>query len=207
MMLKVVSLFSGVGGLDFGFEAAGFETTVAVDTDPVACRTLRLNRSWPVIEGNIAAVKSRELLETAGLRVGEADVLIGGPPCKPFSKSGYWATGDAKRLRDPRADTLTQSFRILRHILPKAFLLENVPGLAYRGKSEAVDAICRELEATNAETSAQYTVCVQALSAADFGVPQIRERVFIVGSRDGLTFRFPMPTHAPPEEANGKCTV
>jgi DNA (cytosine-5)-methyltransferase 1 len=206
-MAAAISLFSGAGGLDYGFEAAGFDTTVALDLDPLACRTLRLNRPWPVIEADITTVKSRELLDTAGLRVGEADILIGGPPCQPFSKSGYWATGDAKRLNDPRADTLTQYLRVLRHTLPKTFLLENVPGLAYRGKSEGVDAIRRGLDAINAETGAQYTLCVQSLSAADFGVPQIRERVFMVGSREGLAFRFPTPTHAPLQEPNGNGSI
>src|SRR5262245_24535820 len=105
-MLNVISLFTGVGGLDFGFEAAGFETTVAVEMDAVSCRTLRLNRHWPVIERDIHELTSKELLLTAGLRKGQADVLIGGPPCQPFSKSGYWARGDALRLDDPRADTL-----------------------------------------------------------------------------------------------------
>lgn len=196
---KAISLFSGVGGLDFGFEAAGYLTLVAVDLDPVACRTMRLNRQWPVIEGDIADVPSRQILETAGLGAGEADVLIGGPPCQPFSKSGYWATGDAKRLKDPRADTLTQYLRVLRDTLPKAFLLENVPGLAYRGKSEGIEAIRRGLEEINAQMGTSYAITVKSINAADYGVPQLRERVFVIGSRDGLRFDFPKPTHGPAE--------
>src|SRR5438067_1103392 len=190
-MAAAISLFSGAGGLDYGFEAAGFETTVALDLDPAACRTLRLNRPWPVIEAEIAAVKSPELLDTAGLRVGEATVLIGGPPCQPFSKSGYWATGDAKRLNDPRADTLMQYLRVLRHTLPKMFLLENVPGLAYRGKSEGVEAIRRGLQTINAEIGTSYAITVGSINAAEYGVPQLRERVFVIGSRDGYRFDFP----------------
>src|SRR5690349_5776623 len=127
--LKAISLFSGVGGLDFGFEAAGFETRVALDLDPVACATMRLNRNWAVLEGPISAIPTKAILDTAGLQAGEADVLIGGPPCQPFSKSGYWARGDASRLNDPRADTLGQYLRVLEDTLPKAFLIENVPGL------------------------------------------------------------------------------
>ena len=113
-MLKAISLFTGVGGLDFGFEAAGFETVVAVEIDPVSSHTLRLNRNWPVIERDIHEVTSKELLRTARLRPGQADVLIGGPPCQPFSKSGYWARGDSLRLDDPRADTLMAYLRVLR---------------------------------------------------------------------------------------------
>src|SRR3984893_5736494 len=106
--LTAISLFTGVGGLDFGFEAAGFRTAVAVEVDPGACPPIRTNRRCPVIEARIQDVSSRLLLATAGLKVGEADVLIGGPPCQPFSKSGYWKSGDALRLKDTRADTLRE---------------------------------------------------------------------------------------------------
>src|SRR4051794_5128242 len=75
-MLKAISLFTGVGGLDFGFEAAGFETSVAVEMDAVCCLTLRRNRDWPVIERDIHEVTSTELLRTAKLKPGQADVLI-----------------------------------------------------------------------------------------------------------------------------------
>jgi DNA (cytosine-5)-methyltransferase 1 len=195
--LKAISIYTGVGGLDFGFEASGFETKVALDLDSVACRTLRANRHWSVIEGDIAAISSQTMLEASGLAVGEADVLIGGPPCQPFSKSGYWATGDARRLEDPRAGTLGQYLRILRDTLPRAFLLENVLGLAYSGKSEGLDFIQRGIAAINAETGSRYSIAVQAVNAASYGVPQTRERVLIVGSRDGKVFKFPKPTHSP----------
>ncbi len=194
---KAISLFTGIGGLDLGFEAAGFETTAALDIDPVACRTLRINRRWPVLEGDLGNIRSKQILDTCNLRSGEADVLIGGPPCQPFSKSGYWATGDAKRLDDPRADTLIQYLRVLRDTLPKAFLLENVAGLAYRGKSEGIEAVERGVEAINQRTGAKYVLSVGSLNAADYGVPQLRERVFVIGARDGTRFRFPKPTHFP----------
>lgn len=100
--------------MDFGSEASGFETAVAVEVDAVCCRTLRLNRPWPVIERDIHEITSKELLRTAKLKKAEADVLIGGPPCQPFSKSGYWARGDTMRLDDPRSDTLTAYLRVLR---------------------------------------------------------------------------------------------
>ena len=196
MSLRAISIYTGFGGLDFGFEAAGFDTTVALDLDPVACSALRANRNWPVLEGEVSQFSSQRILDTAGLSLGEADVLIGGPPCQPFSKSGYWATGDARRLDDPRADTLGQYLRILRDTLPKTFLIENVLGLAYAKKSEGLDFIRRGIAAINAETGTCYAMSVQALNAADYGVPQVRERVFVVGSRDGATFRFPAPTHA-----------
>ena len=100
--LKTISLFTGIGGLDFGFEEAGFDTRVAVELDRYSCRTIQLNRSWEVIEDDINKISSETVLERAGLTAGEPDMLIGGPPCQPFSKSSYWARGDALRLDDPR---------------------------------------------------------------------------------------------------------
>lgn len=190
-MLTAISLFTGIGGLDFGFEEAGFETRVALEIDKHACKTIRLNRNWSVIEDDINTVPSSSVLEQAGLRPGEADVLIGGPPCQPFSKSGYWARGNALRLDDPRADTLTGYLRILRDTRPRVFLLENVYGLAYQGKDEGLRYILDGIAQINRETGTNYSVAWQMLNTAEHGVPQARERVFMVGSRDGRTFRFP----------------
>jgi DNA (cytosine-5)-methyltransferase 1 len=200
-MLKTISLFSGIGGLDFGFEEAGFETRVALEFDRQACRAMRLNRpSWEVMEEDINHVPSDILLGRAGLKPGEADMLIGGPPCQPFSKSSYWVNGDALRLDDPRADTLTGYLRILRDARPRAFLLENVYGLAYEGKDEGLRHLLDGIAQINRETGTNYEVSWQVINTAEYGVPQIRERVFMIGSRDGKRFEFPKPTHAKPEE-------
>ncbi len=194
--LTAISLYTGVGGLDFGFEAAGFETVAAVEIDPVACRTMRLNRpEWRLLEGDIHEISSQTILETAGLKLGEADVLIGGPPCQPFSKSSYWVNGDASRLDDPRADTLTGYLRVLRDTRPKAFLLENVYGLVYKDKDEGLRHLLEGIDQINHETGTQYAVSWKMLNAAHYGVPQIRERVFLIGSRDGTVFQFLAPTH------------
>lgn len=194
-MPKLISLYTGAGGLDLGFEAAGLTTAVAVEMDPEAVATLRANRDWPVVDRDIHTVSSKELLKTAHLGAAEADVLIGGPPCQPFSKSGYWANGDTLRLDDHRAGTLGAYLRVLRDALPRAFLLENVPGLAYRGKSEGLELIERTIRGINRERGTSYRLAVAQLDAADYGVPQLRERVFVIGARDGRPFRFPSPTH------------
>jgi DNA (cytosine-5)-methyltransferase 1 len=194
-MLKAISLFTGIGGLDFGFEAAGFHTAVAVEMDPTSCRTIRLNRKWSVLEGDIHSISSSAILEAGSLQPGEADVLIGGPPCQPFSKSSYWVSGDARRLDDPRADTLTAYLRVLRDARPRMFLLENVPGLAYKGKDEGMQHLVRGIEEINREVGTNYRVSWRVLNAVGFGVPQMRERVFLVGSRDGALFDFPRYTH------------
>lgn len=197
---RVISLYTGVGGLDFGFEAAGFETAVAVELDPVACRVLRKNRPWPILEGDIHGISSAEIMSAGGLGVGEADVLIGGPPCQPFSKSGYWSSGDAKRLDDPRAGTLQEYLRVLRDTLPKTFLLENVHGLAFKSKDEGLQYLLSGVDAINRDVGSNYKVAVKVLNAVSYGVPQLRERVFLIGSRDGAAFEFPRPSHAHPSD-------
>ncbi len=197
-MRKLISLFTGAGGLDLGFEAAELKTAVAVEIDPDAVTTLRANRDWPVIEQDIHQITSRRLLKTANLGVGEADLLIGGPPCQPFSKSGYWASGDTLRLDDPRAGTLGAYLRVLQDTQPKAFLLENVPGLAFKKKSEGLELIEKSIQRINKNLGTNYALSVARLNAADYGVPQLRERVFIVGARDGSRFDFPEPTHVSP---------
>lgn len=193
--LNAVSLFTGVGGLDYGFEAAGFRTAVAVEIDKACCRMLRANRDWPVIEGDIHTVTSQRILDEAKLNAGEADVLIGGPPCQPFSKSGYWVSGDAKRLDDQRSDTLSAYLRVLEDTRPRAFLLENVSGLAYRGKDEGLSRILSGVDQINRRAGTNYKPVWQVLNAAAYGVPQLRERVFVLASRDGAPFHFPAATH------------
>ena len=193
---KAISLYTGAGGLDLGFEAAGFETRVAVEIDPDAVATLHHNRDWPVLDRDIHDITSGELLKAARLKEGEADILIGGPPCQPFSKSGFWASGDTKRLDDPRAGTLGAYLRVLRDSLPKTFLLENVPGLAFKRKNEGLDLIERTVAAINRERGVHYDIRLAKLNAAWFGIPQLRERVFLVASRTGMPFVFPAATHA-----------
>lgn len=194
---KLISLFTGVGGLDLGFEAAGFQTAVAVECDPTACRTISLNRRWPVLEGDIHSFDSTTIMTMAGLKRGEADVLIGGPPCQPFSKSSYWIGGDALRLDDPRSSTLAAFLRVLRDTRPKTFLLENVYGLAYRAKDEGLRFLIEGIGQVNRQAKTNYSVSWKVLNAAKYGVPQLRERVFLIGSRDGTRFTFPPETHAP----------
>jgi DNA (cytosine-5)-methyltransferase 1 len=190
----LISLYSGAGGLDYGFEAAGFATGVAVEMDHDCCETMRRSRpAWNVIERSIFEVPTEEMLESCGRRAGEIDLLIGGPPCQPFSKAGYWASGDSRRLDDPRADTLSAYLRVVEEARPRAFLLENVEGLAYSGKDEGLRLLLDEITRINRRTKSSYRPVVQVLNAAEHGVPQVRERVFVVAARDGASFRFPSP--------------
>lgn len=197
---KLISLYTGAGGMDYGFEAAGFTTGAAVEQDHDCCETLRANRRWPVFEKSIFDVSTRDLLAAAGARRTEIDLVIGGPPCQPFSKAGYWASGDSKRLADPRAGTLGAYMRVVEEALPHGFVLENVEGLAYKGKSEGLELVLSMIEDINRRTGARYEPTFKVLNAADYGVPQVRNRLFLVAGRDGRAFRFPDPTHAAPSD-------
>lgn len=199
---KVISLYSGAGGLDYGFEAAGFETAVALEVDRDCCKTMRRNRSWSVIERSIFDVPSDEILQAARLERGQAAVLIGGPPCQPFSKAGFWVRGESKRLHDPRANTLGAYMRVLEDALPQVFLLENVEGLAYASKSEGLDLLLGLVEDINRRAKTHYRPSFQVVKAAEHGVPQIRERFIMVAARDGGEFRFPHPTHGATKARN-----
>lgn len=199
---KVISLYTGAGGLDYGIEAAGFATVVAIEMDEWCCKTLRYNRNWPVIEDKIENIDSDTILRTARLKKGEAGLLIGGPPCQPFSKSGYWKNGDAKRLSDPRANTLCQYIRVLEDTLPDVFILENVFGLTYKGKDEGLKFLEKSINKINRRNNTHYTFNWKVINAANFGVPQIRERVFIIGARNGLEFKFPQPRFFPKNDDN-----
>jgi DNA (cytosine-5)-methyltransferase 1 len=199
-MAKVISLFSGAGGLDYGLEAAGFEFGAGVEMDSDSISTLLESRpDWPVVPHSIfdTDAQTPKLLDLAASKKGDIDLVAGGPPCQPFSKSGYWARGDAQRLRDPRSDTLGAFMRVVRESLPKVMLLENVEGLQYAGKDEGLQLLVDELDDINKAEGTSYHPWVDVLNAADYGVPQLRERVFVVAHREGREFKFPPATHRP----------
>ena len=198
---RLMSLFTGAGGLDLGLEAAGFKPALSVEVDEDARRTLATNRpSWLLSDpGNIHALRSEELLEQASLKPRQIALLVGGPPCQPFSKSAYWTNGDAGRLADPRSHTL-QAFIEAVRALPQALILENVQGLAYRGKDEGLQLLIGGLKSINIAYRTWYSPQVISLNAADYGVPQIRRRVFVIASIDGAEMVTPAPTHGCEED-------
>ncbi len=141
------------------------------------------------------AIAPKDLLEQADLRIGDVELLAGGPPCQPFSKSGYWASGDSRRLDDPRSSTLRAYLRIVESALPRVVLLENVKGLAFHGKDEGLQLLETGFDGINRRNKTKYRLNLLHADAADYGVPQFRERVIIVASVDGREFRLPQPTH------------
>lgn len=204
--MKTVSLFTGAGGLDCGFEAAGFECSAAIENDPDCCATLRENHSWPILEKDINATASQEILNVAEIKRGELDLLLGGPPCQPFSKSGYWVNGDSKRLNDPRANTLHAYMRCVADLLPAVFVLENVHGISYSGKEDGFRLLDKLTGIINRENGTNYCLSWRVLNAAHYGVPQLRTRFFLVAHRDGKPFQFPSPTHGQSTEGSEACS-
>lgn len=193
--MLTISLFSGCGGLDFGFEAAGCDVVLRNDFDKHSCKTLRLNSAKPVIEAPIEEVNEGDIRKIVGSSRNAVDLLIGGPPCQPFSKSAYWSKGDTLRLRDPRANTLDEYFRVVQELRPKAFLLENVHGISYSGKEEGFQFILKRIREINRTIGSDYRPTWRVLNAADYGVPQLRVRFFLVALKDGKEFRFPEATY------------
>ena len=197
-----VSLFSGCGGLDYGFEAAGCDTVLKNDFDKHACKTLRLNGAQSVIEGPLEELGKGDFRNVVGNSRDAVDLVIGGPPCQPFSKSAYWSRGYTLRLKDPRSNTLDEYFRIVQELRPRAFLLENVHGINYSGKEEGFQFILNRIREINRAIGTDYRPTWRVLNAADFGVPQTRVRFFLVALRDGREFRFPDPTHSDSDARN-----
>ena len=193
----VLSLFTGAGGLDVGLEAAGFEPVLCVEVDEDSRATLKRNRpGWRLADpGDIHVLDPDAILRQAELKPRELRLLAGGPPCQPFSKSAYWSNGNGRGLRDPRAYTLRAYVRVVEATLPEVLLLENVKGLAYKDKDEGIQLLLRELAAINRCYGTSYSLQEIHLNAAAYGVPQMRERLFLVATIDGRHLTLPPPTH------------
>jgi len=188
--LKIISLFSGAGGLDIGFEKAGFTIAVALEADPACCETLRVNRpSLPIINDRIENVTSNDILSRAKLFPLEAALVIGGPPCQSFSLAG-----SRKGLDDERGKLLFEYVRIVRETLPIGFVLENVKGLGNWDSGRALELLINELSKPIEYNGQVYSYTIarpQIMNAVDYGVPQYRERIIVAGNRKGLSFVYP----------------
>jgi DNA (cytosine-5)-methyltransferase 1 len=191
---KIISLFSGAGGMDIGFEMAGFQTAVAVEHDISCCETLKKNRpNLTVINGDITQLSTEEILKAGGLKPTEPALVIGGPPCQSFSLAGKRMGMD-----DPRGKLVLEFIRVVKESLPTVFVMENVRGMVNWQEGKAIDAIINEISEPIFFEGKEYMYKVNKaiLNAVNYGVPQYRERVFIVGNRLNKNFSFPEPTHA-----------
>jgi len=174
--LKVLSLFSGCGGLDLGFENAGYEVVAAIDNWQDALNTLQSNfPKTKVLNIDLGELQKHQFDEFKhGI-----DVVIGGPPCQGFSISGK------RDVDDPRNKLYTGFLEVVKHVNPKAFVMENVPNLVSMGQGAILKKILSDFEKQG------YSLEYKILTASDFGVPQNRKRVFIVGIKN-KNFKFPL---------------
>jgi DNA (cytosine-5)-methyltransferase 1 len=184
-----IELFAGCGGLSTGFLDAGLNIAAGFELDARAIDAYNYNHNYRGGRGFIADLSvsaGKELLGQAG--IDRADFVIGGPPCQPFS-----IAGKRQGKRDIRADLIGHFIRLIDELKPVAFMLENVPNLAAISGGEFLDDILAELHALG------YAVGHSVVSAADYGVPQNRKRLVVLGLKGKKSVRFPVPTHGTPE--------
>jgi len=180
----VVSLFSGCGGSSLGYQMAGGRVLLAVEWDNAAVKTYRANfPGTPIYHGDIRDLPVNECLQLSGLLSGDLDILDGSPPCQGFSIAGQ------RRFDDSRNRLFVEYVRLLRGLMPKAFIMENVKGLVI-GKMKVVFA-----EILQALKAAGYCVRVRLLNTKWYGVPQSRPRLIFIGIRNDLEID---PTFPPP---------
>ena len=186
--IKTLSLFSGAGGLDIGFHDLGFDIIESVEIESKFAETLRIN-SGEGKKFNHSKVNCIDIREYEASNIGDIDFIIGGPPCQTFSAAGRRASG-VLGTTDARGVLFREYVRLLTQLKPKGFLFENVYGIVGAQNGEAWEEIRKSFEEVG------YKLHYMILDAADFGVPQHRERLIIVGLKNG-TFKFPRPTHGP----------
>lgn len=183
MKPTAISLFCGAGGCSLGFKQAGYAILYANDKDVAAVETYRKNFPEATCSHeDIENLNFYEIMDNVGLQSGELDILIGGPPCQGFSTAGtrFWD--------DPRNHLLKSYVKALKTLNPKWFVMENVEGLLTSNKGKYV------FEAANAFISLGYDIRIEKIYSQEYGVPQRRKRVLIIGNRIGHEFKMPEPT-------------
>ncbi|MBF0605526.1 MAG: DNA (cytosine-5-)-methyltransferase, partial [Nitrospirae bacterium] len=217
---SVISLFSGAMGLDIGLHKTGrFDILACVEKEHSFCNTIRMNKEagrlgqqLTVFEGDITNIDPARVLSATGLKPGELDLLVGGPPCQAFSTAGKRGT-----LQDPRGTLLWDFLRFVEYMKPRMFLMEKVRGLLSaalhhrpiaarpeqggppRSPEEEPGSVVRLFadDLMRVEGGGYHMDCFE-VNAVNYGAPQLRERVLFIGNRLGFQVDFPNPTHGQP---------
>lgn len=172
-----VDLFAGAGGMTLGFEQAGFDVLASVELDPIHCATHKFNFPfWSVLCQPVEEITGKDITQNSSIGRGEIDVVFGGPPCQGFSLIGK------RSLADPRNSLVFHYIRLVLELQPKFFVMENVKGMTAGKHQEFIGKIISEFVTNGYKVREKY----QVLNSAHFGVPQHRERLFIVGCRHDL---------------------
>ena len=183
---NIISLFSGCGGLDMGFKKAGYHTLLATDVWDVACKSLELNHAADkIICSDIRELDFLKYQNTV-------DVVIGGPPCPPYSQTRHYLVGKVGGFQDEKAGfAVPEYFRAISEIRPKVFLFENVDGFTFKTYKEPMEFVKNKSEELG------YNITYKVVNAANYGVPQTRKRFICVGVRKDIgIFEFPEETHS-----------
>ena len=186
--IRTLSLFSGAGGLDIGFSDVGFNIISSVEIEKQFCQTLELNTGEGKRFSN-SKVNCIDIRDFSSENLGKIDFIIGGPPCQTFSAAGRRANG-VLGTTDARGTLFREYVRLLRELNPKGFLFENVYGIVGAQNGEVWKEILEEF------SNVGYKLFYRVVDAADYGVPQHRERLLIIGLKENV-FKFPRPTHGP----------
>lgn len=201
--LNTIDLFAGAGGMSLGLEMAGFSVKAAIESVPRAAQTHQQNfRGSRMISGDIQEFSAKQFSEAAEIVPGQIDLLAGGPPCQTFSTIGRAKIrsikSEAGEKADPRNYLFSNFFDYVSYFQPNVFLMENVPAIRSKYKGQLFSRILEMVDELD------YKVHISTLNAADYGVPQTRKRLFIVGTKEGLNFKFPRCTHQNPEMKCGE---
>ncbi len=191
--MKILSLYSGGGGIDLGFKKNKFKTLLAIENWETACKTLVKNKiAEKVICDDIRNVKFENLKKRY-----KFDCIVGGPPCPPFSKSRFYLKNKKRALDDEDSHTLANYFLAVEKIKPKVFFFENVHGFIFKPHNEAFAYLKKQSEKLG------YNITHKIINCADFGVPQIRQRFICVGFKKKFgKFIFPNETHSNQDKEN-----
>ncbi|MGK7873181.1 MAG: DNA cytosine methyltransferase [Xenococcaceae cyanobacterium] len=194
-----VDLFAGAGGMTLGFEQAGFNVLAAVELDPIHCATHEFNFPfWSILCRSVTDTTGEEIRNLSLIGDRKIDVVFGGPPCQGFSLMGK------RHLDDPLNSLVFHFMRLALELQPKFFVMENVPGIAIGKHQQFLKEIISSFRANGYEVEENY----QVLNAAYYGVPQNRERLFLLGCREGLNLpKYPQPLTQPDLNSTDSLTL
>jgi len=194
--IEAISLFSGAGGLDIGSKLSGVDVRVAIDIDHDSTETLKLNNQFKkteILNEDVKNLKPKSIEQYLG---NKKTIIIGGPPCQPFSKNGYWVKNENRQsTKDPR-NCIEDYFDFVKNLNPEGFLLENVESILHPSNKKAIESILNRAKKLN------YHLKIIKTNALDYGVPQKRKRIFFIGSRKKFQIEEPQRTHCDPTKPN-----
>ncbi len=198
LIIGAISLFSGAGGLDVASFLAGVPVLSSTDFDDDCIETLKLNDLFgdtEIIKGDLHQIDSDVFGKIVREKHPDKFIIIGGAPCQPFSKAGYWVGNNTRKgINDPRATLVDEYLRVVTDLHPDGFVFENVESLLHPTNKVIVDRFIEIIE----ENGYKYKI-VHA-NALDYGVSQKRKRIFIIGTTGEFKTPEPKKTHCPPEE-------